>query len=524
MVLRSRLLLGIIGHMGVVAMIRRVSLQWQLIVAVVLSSALAVVLSGALVFILQERSIRQSTHAHLSRIRGEITVLASEGINSSTGQPFATPRELLYQHLQSQVLGHTEGAVGFLDGLPRLIPHSTDIHPEKDAELIRAVEPLVSDSRSLIDTISTPTSTYMVLVVPIAHDQQPGALLHVVDLNLATQDLRQSMLFYFLASGFVLIAVILAARPVVRRLLSPIEELRSAAESIDEHDLTSRVPVRSHDDLGVLATAFNTMLDRVERSVQAQRDLLDDVGHELRTPITVVRGHLEVVDPSDPNDVAEVKELSIDELDRMAALVNDMLMLAKSADVDFVTPVPTDIADLTEAVLTKAQALGKRDWVLDSTAPIQLTVDSSRLTQAWLQLAHNAVKYSAEGTTIHLGSRIEDGAVTLWVADEGIGISPEDLPRIRERFVRGRTAHSHSAGSGLGLSIVDTIMRAHSATMNIESTLGKGTRVTMRLPLPTDTLRTHEAPRASESQQPGSLEADSAGEAPHGTRHQEKTP
>jgi len=96
------------------------------------------------------------------------------------------------------------------------------------------------------------------------------------------------------------------------------------------------------------------MLDRVQTSVEAQRNLLDDVGHELRTPIAVVRGHLELTDPTDPEDVHQTQLLAIDELDRMGVLIDDLILLAKSAQSDFITPVDTDVAELTEMVFDKS--------------------------------------------------------------------------------------------------------------------------------------------------------------------------
>lgn len=454
-------------------------------IALVLATTLAVALSGTLVFLLQQRSIHTATQAHLSRIRDELIVLASDGINRQTGRPFDTPKDLLYQHLQTHVLGYNEGAIGFVDGQARLVPRAAEIHPDRDTELLEHVRPLLDMETSHIGSVQTQATSYMYLVVPIVQGSSRGALVHVVDMKVTTSDLRQAMVYYSLAAAIVLAGVVTVAWPIVRRMVRPIEELRIASESIEEHDLASRVPVRSQNELGVLAQAFNTMLDRVERSVHAQRDLLDDVGHELRTPITVVRGHLELMDSSDPADVEEVKELSIDELDRMSGMVNDILMLAKSSQSDFVTPVLTDIGGLTESVFVKCQALGKRQWVLDSVASVELCVDSSRLTQAWLQVASNAVKYSAEGSEIRIGSTLMPEGVALWVTDQGIGISEEDLPRVRSRFSRGRRAHEYAQGSGLGLSIVDTIIQAHQGRMSIESRLGHGTTVTLFLPYQT---------------------------------------
>lgn len=460
------------------------SIHSRLMWAMVLVAGVAVAISGTLLAALQERSIHATTHSHLERVRSELTQLATTGVDRDTGKPFEDPVQLLRQHLSTQVLGPTEGEAGFVNGQLRFVaPPAVQLRPENDAELMAHVAPLVVSQTSKIDTVTTKVTTYKILVAPVVKGNQTATLLHVVDFGQATKDLRHAMLMFASAAAATLALVVGAAWPVVRRLLRPIGELRTAAESIDETDLTSRVPVRSDDDLGALAAAFNRMLDRVESSVTAQRDLLDDVGHELRTPITVVRGHLELVDPNDATDVTEVRDLSIDELDRMAGMVNDILVLAKSGQSDFVTPVHTDVAGLTEQVFNKAIALGERRWQLAQVAEVEHLLDSSRITQAWLQLVNNAVKYSQPGSEVTLGSAVESGQLRMWVRDEGVGISPQDIERVTQRFARGDQAHLHAHGSGLGLSIVDSIVRAHHGKLDISSQPGVGSTFTMVLPL-----------------------------------------
>ena len=222
------------------------------------------------------------------------------------------------------------------------------------------------------------------------------------------------------------------------------------------------------------------MLDRVERAVVARRELLDDVSHELRTPITVVRGHMELLDPSDHADVVDTRALVIDELDRMGALVGDLLELARASDA--VDPAPVDLAALTDRVLDKARALGEREWALDGAARATCWADSARITQAWLQLAQNAVQYSQEGTAVGIGSSCDSEWARMWVRDRGAGIAPQDIDRVRRRFVRGAGSERVS-GSGLGLSIVESIVRAHGGRLDIESTPGEGSTFTLVVPL-----------------------------------------
>lgn len=167
----------------------------------------------------------------------------------------------------------------------------------------------------------------------------------------------------------------------------------------------------------------------------------------------------------------------------MGVLINDLLVLAKAGQSDFVVPAWTDLAPLTDQTLEKARTLGNRRWRLESVAASEAWVDPMRITQAWLQLAANAVKYSDDGSVIGLGSRIHRGEAELWVRDQGIGIAADQLDHVRERFGRGREASSHAQGAGLGLSIVESILVAHGGRLDIQSTEGIGSTFTMVVPL-----------------------------------------
>src|SRR5690625_2729568 len=167
---------------------------------------------------------------------------------------------------------------------------------------------------------------------------------------------------------------------------------------------------------------------------RSQRQLLDDAGHELRTPITIVRGHLELMDPADEQDATETRQLALRELDRMHRLADDLVLLAKSEAPDFVRTEPTHIGPLLDNILDHARQLGDRQWRVTERVEAVVAVDRQRVAQAMFQLAANAVKFSDDGSTIHLGAGLHDDEVALWVQDEGIGIDPDEQGRIFDRF------------------------------------------------------------------------------------------
>ena len=333
--------------------------------AIVLVASIALVMCGAIVWALGLSSVSADATKRLEHSRDRIRQLATERQDPSSGRPLEDVSAVLRTHIQRTAEGRDEAELGFVgtDAGMELTWVSSDnvsFRPEEDKELLTRVTSQAAASESVIETVRTPASSYRVLIVPLQGGSQHGALVHVIDLKVAESQLRRTMAFYAAAAVFTVALVTGLAWFAVERLLRPIEQLRRATESIGEDDLTTRVPVKGRDDLTALAAAVNRMLDRVQTSVEAQRNLLDDVGHELRTPIAVVRGHLELTDPADPEDVRQTQLLAMDELDRMGMLVSDLILLAKSIQSDFVTPLDTDVAELTELVFDKSLALGER--------------------------------------------------------------------------------------------------------------------------------------------------------------------
>lgn len=472
---------------------RRISIRTRIGLAMVLLVVLSLAVTGAIVMVLQSRSNLERIERYLDRTREEFTYLATEGLDPETGERFTNPTELLRAFLARTVIDPHEGEVGVVEGKVRWGSSiNVALRPEDDEVLMRYLLPLSEGDSIVKGTIQTPDGKYRYLVVPVKFPNEAGALIHVYDLGAADAEMRQLLLAFL---SVALITALLSAGiawVMVGQLLRPVEDLRLAADSISENDLTSRVPLRGNDDLTQLSRTVNRMLDRVESSVITQRKLLDDVGHELRTPLTIVRGHLELIDPDDPADVRATRDLTLDELDRMGTLVGDLLILAKANQSDFVQPQWYSLATLTDQVLEKSRALGNRHWRLRHIASADAWLDPNRITQAWLQLAANAVRYSDDGSAITFGSEVDNGEVRLYVEDNGVGIAPEELRTIRTRFGRGTNARDVT-GAGLGLSIVETIVAAHDGRLAIDSHLGEGSTFTIIIPLtPKETPDEHD--------------------------------
>ncbi|WP_323741243.1 HAMP domain-containing sensor histidine kinase [Microbacterium sp. VKM Ac-2870] len=224
-------------------------------------------------------------------------------------------------------------------------------------------------------------------------------------------------------------------------------------------------------------------LDTPDALFDAQRRLLDDVRHELKTPITIVRGHLELMDPEDPVDVGATRALGIAELDRMTRLIGDIDLLA-AAESDNFTMGDVDLAALTQRVSELVTVIGGHGWSLEQEASGIIHGDHDRLLQAWLQLADNAAKYTPSDSPIEIGSAVHPSGAQLWVRDHGAGIAPAVRHRIFRRFDRG-TGKRSVGGSGLGLAIVDAIAKAHGGHCVVADTPGGGATFTIEIPIGT---------------------------------------
>ncbi|WP_041233668.1 sensor histidine kinase [Cylindrospermum stagnale] len=283
-------------------------------------------------------------------------------------------------------------------------------------------------------------------------------------------------------SSLVFVVSLILAWLATGRILTPLRTIITTAHAISESDLTQRLPVRDQGELGKLATTFNEMMDRLEAAFASQREFVNDAGHELRTPITIIRGHLELMG-DDPQEQQETLVMVMGELDRMSRLVDDLILLAKAERADFLQVATVNVAELTQELLIKAQALAERDWQLDAVAKGQIVVDRQRITEAIMNLAQNATQHTNKSDTISIGSAIAKGKVRFWVRDTGEGIPLVDQKRIFARFARTSHSRRRSEGAGLGLSIVRAIAEAHAGQVLLRSQLGKGSMFTIILPL-----------------------------------------
>lgn len=458
----------------------RVSVRSRILAVILVVTSLGMAVSGLSAYFVQRdrvlSTIDDELLATVEAARGIVTGESAVANGTDTTVPessttaFTTVEEALSAVMSRLVPGRHESSVAIIDGAARFIP-GTEIafHLEDDPEFIERVWNEAAAGSVTLGTAITTVGTLRYVSVPVTVDgsDQVGAYVTAVDAQRAVDEVAGAFLTYAWLALLSLAAIGVVGWFVAGRLLSPLRRLSETASRITAEDLSERIPVNGNDDVSTLTETVNDMLDRIDEALTSQRQLLDDVRHELKTPITIVRGHLELLDASKPADVRAALEIAIDELDRMAGLVDDIDALARVEHLAALAE-PTDVADLTALVFSKMQAIPDRRWQLESSADVVAHVSPTRITQAWLQLADNAAKYSPVGSLIRVGSTVYAGSVEFWVADEGPGIPEGAERRIFERFGRADTGRG-IGGSGLGLPIVAAIARAHNGYVSLDS-------------------------------------------------------
>jgi signal transduction histidine kinase len=334
---------------------------------------------------------------------------------------------------------------------------------------------------------SKPFAAFLIEGIPVLAYAVP-----IVETGLATieesfiSSVNRSLLIAIGAAGVVALLLTLL---LSQSITGPVGELTSAAREMGKGDLSQRVDVKAGGELGELADAFNAMADGLERLEQLRRNMVTDVAHELRTPLSNIRGYLEAVRDGVVDPTTETITSLYEETMLLNRLIEDLqeLALAEAGQLKLERQ-PIHIGDVLEkaVVLVEPQAQMKGVSV-DCDVPQDLPVvdaDAGRMVQVMRNLLNNAVTATPPGGEIKVIAREVDSAVEVTVQDNGAGIDPDHIPFIFERFYRpDRSRDRKTGGAGLGLAIVKQLVEAHGGEIGIQSEVGKGTTVTFTSPV-----------------------------------------
>jgi len=321
-----------------------------------------------------------------------------------------------------------------------------------------------------------------------------GRVISLVQVGMSRENVYATQRRFLLALAAVLpIALLLAGGGgwmLARRALRPVDRMTETARRISAEHLTGRVvETGAGDELDRLGQTLNAMLGRLDAAFQEMRQFTADASHELQTPLTILKGEMEVAlrSPRSPEEYQRILKSALEEIDRIARLVDGLLLLARAdAGVLRMDRRPADLAQLVEEVYGQTRILAEARSVnlrLGPVEPISVPGDYAHLRRLLLNLVDNAVKYTLPDGRVTISLQPSGGWASIRVEDTGMGIPPEDQARIFQRFYRSAEARSRGeGGAGLGLCIARSIAEAHGGRIEVESATGRGSTFTVLLP------------------------------------------
>lgn len=332
----------------------------------------------------------------------------------------------------------------------------------------------------------------LVFTNPITGTVQVGGVLQLVR---PIDETERALRIFLYALAFGGVAVLVAAAQggawLTHAAFRPIDVIARTAQSIvSAADLRRRVPVpHVQDELQLLTVTVNDLLERIEQLFDTQRRFLADASHELRTPLAAMKGNIEILQRGAMRDTELLNESLVDmqrESERLIRLVNDLLMLARNeaaAGMRFeIVDLATLLLEITRELKPLTQTISLH---LVVHSAVMINGDRDRIKQAILNICINALQHTADGGTVRCELRRHDNHAQITVTDTGVGIKPEDIPHLFERFYRvdrSRTRSITGGGAGLGLAIVKYVVDAHGGSVRVDSTVGVGTAFTMAIP------------------------------------------
>jgi heavy metal sensor kinase len=300
---------------------------------------------------------------------------------------------------------------------------------------------------------------------------------------------RVKLILFVMLPLTVIIASVLAGKFLASITLKPLNSMIGTVRQITGANLDTRVTVPENmDEIRELAETFNDMLERINRSFAIQRQFMQDVSHELKTPLTVIRGEMEVALKRERSihEYRDILESNLDEIKKINRILESLLALARfDSDAESLHKEPADITVLIKEILTDIEILALQKnieiTVISETSDRSVNIDKERMRRVFYNIFDNAIKYSGENGKIEIDIERVNEEVFINISDTGPGISEEDIPYIFDRFYRADKARC-SEGFGLGLSIAKSIVKAHGGNIEVKSRTGEGATFIISLP------------------------------------------
>jgi signal transduction histidine kinase len=455
------------------------SIRLRLTLLYIAILALTLIVFSVILYAVQTRAVLEASQATLARqIEGFVNLERRAPRRLEGAAPIILPgRWMQTRNVNGAVIGRT----------PDL---GDTILPLSDAGL-RAVQA----GRVWTETAQVEGEALLIYSQPVIVQDRIIEIAQVAaPIGEREQSLNTLRVILIVGDTFVIVAAFAIGWVLAGAALRPIHRITQTAQTIGaERDFHRRVQhVGPNDEVGQLATTFNTMLTelesayrQVEQALQAQRRFVADASHELRTPLTTIRGNIELLRNDPPLDVKERADAladTKDEVERLIRLVNQLLALARADAGHLLRREALPLQPLLTEVCQQAQLLAPRRTITrDTSLDAIILGDRDALKQVLLILLDNAIVHTPPSAVISVTAAVADGRIAISIRDTGPGIAPNLLAHIFERFYRGDASRS-GGGAGLGLSIAKELIQAQEGTLAVESQIGRGSVFTVTLP------------------------------------------
>jgi heavy metal sensor kinase len=418
----------------------------------------------------------------------------AEVVAESSVRNFLRPGLNDFSHLLEELFGVPAAGqfIQVLDPSGNVGSRSRNLERTKLPVSPMALKRAVHGGEMVYETIGDSSSRHRLLTYPVVVRGRVRNIVQVAtSLGVLSETLREVLWVLAMGIPACLTIALFGGWLLVRRALRPIETMVAALRNLEADNLDARIPEEGGSlEIRELAENFNALLARLEDAFRKLRQFTADASHELRTPLTVLRGEAEVAlrHPRTPEEYQEVIASSLEETHRMGRIVEDLMLLAQGdLGVAPIEKLEMDLSRFLAEVASYAEVLAEAKGVLLTAAggpPVTVRADALRLRQLFLNLLDNAVKYTPPGGKVFLShTRTEKGWVRVTVKDTGVGIPPEDLERIFERFYRVDKHRARAVGgSGLGLAICRWVAEVHGGRIEVRSSPGSGSSFMVHLP------------------------------------------
>ncbi|CAB4633766.1 unannotated protein [freshwater metagenome] len=448
---------------------------------VLIPVSLAMIAALALTSALLTQNVVTKTDQQLSQEAQELSLLSERAIDPESGESYTRASELLEIYIRRAVPDNDELIFVIVNGeVTERTSGEVGLRLDRNPEFVSLVTSL---DEPYLGNYSFEDASIRFVAIPVQSASDTGFMVAAIVLDSRMRSIQETTLQLAILMLIALAAAALVGWIVAGRILKPIRDLGAMTRRVRDGTAPERLSgFNSESEIGGIAKDFNRMLDRTAEAFDSQKRFVDDAGHELKTPLTIIRGHLDLI-RANPSEEKNSMPIIEDEVLRMTRIVKDLQTLTKSSEPSFIQLAEVIPGDVVDEVFVKAAALAERNWSLNTVDAKPLALDRQRVVQALIQLVDNAIKHTTDKDSIEIGCRLNSEFCEFYVGDSGPGIPKDSRSQVVSRFVRGNWTSEDTEGSGLGLAIVSAIAQGHGGEVFIDESKLGGAEVGLRVKL-----------------------------------------